>query len=162
VVTALIVVVSVVPALHSRDAFETCQVDEDLKGSFQWLKQEGQPGRVYAIGLVTWDSYLLPVYADRPIIDGWLHESTKNWRDMILLDNMELEPGPVDIEAYYGILQKYDAKYVLLANKSGGHHCPQNYQFPKYEEYATLLSASEHFKEVATFGETMIFQVLDE
>jgi hypothetical protein len=148
--------------LHARDAFGTWQVDKDLRESFQWLKQEGQPGRVHAVGLETWDSYLLPVYADRQIIDGWLHESTPHWKGMLLLDNMEFEPGPLDIEAYYGILREYDAKYVLLANRLGDHYFLQNYQFSKYEEYATLLNSSEHFEEVATFGETMIFQVLDE
>jgi uncharacterized membrane protein len=162
VLTALIVVLSLVPALRARDAFGTWQVDKDLKESFQWLKQEGHPGRVHAVGLETWDSYLLPVYADRQIIDGWLHESTPHWKGMLLLDNMEFEPGPLDIEAYYGILREYDAKYVLLANRLGDHYFLRNYQSSKYEEYATLLNSSEHFEEVATFGETMIFQVLDE
>jgi len=162
IMVALILLPSISVALRSRDAIQTWQIDVNLTQAIQWLRDEGEPGRAYGIGLEFWDSYLLPVYADRQIIDGWLHESAKNWRDIILLDNMESGFELTDVEVYYKILKEYDTKYVLLGNHLGNDYFPQ-YYFAKYREYVTLLNANSHFREVARFGDNIIFRVvLDE
>ncbi|MFC1961562.1 6-pyruvoyl-tetrahydropterin synthase-related protein [Chloroflexota bacterium] len=162
IMVALILLPSVNVALQSRYAIKTWQIDESQTQALQWLRDKGEPGRAYGIGLDCWDSYLLPVYTDRSIIDGWSHESAKNWRDIILLDNMESGSELADMEAYYRILKEYDAKYVLLGDHLGNHYFPKLH-FMKYEEYVKLLQADRHFKEVTSFGDNIIFQVvLDE
>jgi len=161
IMVALILFSSFSVALRSRDAIETWQIDESLTQSLQWLRDKGEPGRVYGIGLEFWDSYLLPVYADRQIIDGWLHESAKNWRDITLLDNMESGFEPIDMEAYYRILKKYNTQYILLGDHLGDRYFPK-YHFARYEEYAKLLQASRHFREVAKFENAIIFEVVQD
>lgn len=93
------------------------------------------------------------------IVDGWLHESAPNWRDITQLDDMEWGFRPADMGIYHSVLKKYDGKYVILGNQLGSNYMPE-YHFGLYEEYARLLRGSNHFRQVASFGDVIIFEVL--
>jgi len=159
IMAAIIISTSAGIGLRSREKISTWQITPALTESFQWLRVKGEPGRVYGMGMEFWDAYLLPVYADRQIPDGWLHESAKNWRDIVVLDNMEAGIEPVNIETYYNILKSYDTTYILLGNHIGDHYFPQ-YDFNMYNEYVQLFENSNHFKEVIRFGDVIIFKVV--
>ena len=82
VIVTLIAAVLMFPAIDAwkaRDHMTPYRVDGSVAEAIDWLAQLPPPveydnaGRVYAVGLWNWHSFLIPFLADRPLVGGW-HE----------------------------------------------------------------------------------------
>ena len=170
-VIAVVAAILVFPAIEARRAREFMapyRVNSSVNEAISWLGVQpsivdesgvDESGvdqsrdRIYAVGLWTWHSFLIPYLANKPLIDGWHDESASNVREIRELRLMGWT-GQVDIQRAHQILLNQQAGYVLVKRVSEYPVENSNLFWNGFETYP------EWFKKREQWGDVAVFQVL--
>ena len=87
VIVAAILAFPAYDAWKAREFMDPYRVHGSVNQAITWLvdnpPEEESPGSVYAAGLWTWHSFLIPFLADRPLIDGWHDEGAVESQEVV-------------------------------------------------------------------------------
>jgi len=96
------------------------RVEAETRQALDWLATTppdaaSNPAKVFAVGLWNWQSFLVPILADRPLVDVWHDEGAANVRLIRRLRGMAWVSGDaVDAVVARQLLTRLGASYVLL------------------------------------------------
>ena len=118
VVTAVILIFPIIDAWKARDHMSPYHVDESVGQAMSWLARVPPPddetqGRVYAVGLWNWHTFLVPYTTGHLLVDGWHDEGAPNVNQVRQLRIMGWTAN-VDIETSHSLLVDLGATYVLV------------------------------------------------
>ena len=108
-----------IDAWKARDHMGPYQVDPEVRQAIDWLGEPGPGGEVqargsmYSVGLWNWHSFLIPLLAERNLVDGWHDEGAHNVAQIRELRIMGWT-GRVDVRRAHGILVNLGATEVLV------------------------------------------------
>ena len=146
-------------ALRARDLAVPYVVEPSAQQALDWLANapggdDGEAPKVYGVGLWNWHSFLVPILAERRLIDGWHDEGADNVGIIRELRKMAWIGGdPVDAPAAYEILTTLGADYVLMhLSYWGGERTGEYWQ--QFEQHPELFQLRERW------GSVGVFQVL--
>ena len=154
---AAVLAFPVVDAWEARSRMGTYNVDPSVKEAIQWLSEapydkEGSEGRVYAVGLWNWHTFLVPFLADRPLVDGWHDEGARSVKEIRRLRIMGWT-GNVDIPEAHRILSRLGGEYVLVDRTSA-------FQLDSSKKFWDGFEADEGFAKEDEWGDVAVFRVL--
>ena len=152
---AAILVFPVMDAWKARGHMEPYRVKGTVEEAVQWLERQSEfegedPSPIFTMGLWNWHSFLIPLLADRPLIDGWHDEGASNVRQIRQLRMMSWT-GNVDAEKAHEILSEQGARYVLVNLMSGYRAEASDVFWEKLEARPELFSKEEQWRDVAVF-----------
>ena len=148
----------VADAWEARSHMEPYNVDSSVKAAIQWLADapydnETSGGRVYAIGLWNWHTFLVPYLADKPLVDGWHDEGARNVEEVRQLRMMGWT-GNVDIAGAHQILSNLGGEYVLVNRTS-------DYPLDSSNKFWDGFKADAGFEIMDQWGDVAVFRVLE-
>lgn len=136
----------------SRATLRPVQLDASAYAALQWLKDtKPLDGKVLAVGWWNWDSFLVPLEAGRPVMDGWYDEGTSDWRAIREVRHM-MWFGDVDVPRLHQIMAERATTYLLVYDY---------YPIENPQAFLKALSSQpDLFREVMKWDKVSIFQIV--
>lgn len=133
----------------SRKLFGPYRLSPSAQEMVQWLGQDGRQGKVLGVGFWHWETFFLPFYLRRPVVDGWHDEGARNWRTVRALRLM-MWSGEIDVPKAHALLGELGGGYIAVQDYFAG-------ESPK-EFRSALGQYPQLFAPVAQWGDVTVFE----